>query len=107
MSAARFIEICAREHSAILAGQLDALDRLANEKQLALAAITGAGADDLNAARQAAADSARLLGAAQTGIARARARLAALSRPPSLRTYDAAGTAREISAPPGTLARRA
>ncbi len=80
------------QRTALLAGDLKRLDKMAKELPQAFARLERDGGNQpaLEQIRAAAARNARLLTAAQAGVAAARGHLSA-SRAPGLTTYDAQG----------------
>ncbi|MBL4628208.1 MAG: recombinase family protein [Roseicyclus sp.] len=96
------------QHKALLGGDLDRLGRMAPELERGFERLRRDGAthEDLSRIKDAAARNARLLTAAQAGVAQARSHLQS-SRSPELTTYDAQGRSHAgIPATSHTLARR-
>ncbi|WP_461428688.1 hypothetical protein [Gymnodinialimonas sp.] len=96
------------QHRALLSGDLDVLGRMAPELERAFERLRrerGA-KDDVARIKAAAERNARLLMAAQAGVASARARLTS-SRSPELTTYGANGKSQtDAAAVSRTFARR-
>lgn len=95
------------QRTALLAGDLAALDGMAQSLGMAMQSLHGAQlpADGLARLRAAAARNAQLLSAARGGVAEARAHLASQSET-ALTTYDAAGRQRARGPGARTLVRR-
>lgn len=108
-SAARCVsEIMDTQQKALLGGDLDVLGRMAPELERAFERLRrdGGTTAELASIKDTAARNARLLTAAQAGVAAARAHLQS-SRSTELTTYDAYGRARVgVPAASRTLARR-
>lgn len=96
------------QHKALLAGDLDVLGRMAPELERAFARLRRdrGTKKDVSHIKSAAERNARLLMAAQAGVASARARLTS-SRSTELTTYGADGQSQAIAATANrTFARR-
>lgn len=105
---AQVSEVLALQYKALLAGDLTRLGTLAPLLEQAFTRLRRdkASADEIAPLMIAAARNARLVQAAQSGVAQARAHLSA-ERAPELTTYDARGQSRAGVAPSTrTLSRR-
>jgi len=92
--------LLAREHEALLTGQLAALDRFAQDKDRLAGQLASAGAPrhQLDRLRRMADRNQTLLAAAARGLEAARARIDAIrSGPGPIRTYECNGAASEIA----------
>lgn len=105
---AQVAEVLEQQHTALLAGDLTTLGAMAPQLEQAFERLRRERADAAEVAplMMAAARNARLLQAAQSGVAQARAHLQA-ARSPNLTTYDAKGRSQAgIPQPSRTLSRR-
>lgn len=96
------------QHVALLSGDVEALGRMTPELERAFTRLRRDGGPKAEVVRikESAARNARLVAAAQAGVAQARAHLQA-SRSTELTTYDAYGRSHQgVTAPSRTLARR-
>lgn len=107
-AAKQILGMLAAQHEALLGGDLDVLGRMAPELEHVFARLRRerGSKEELVQIKTAAARNARLLMAAQAGVASARARLSA-SRSTQLTTYGANGKSQtDTSAASRTIARR-
>ena len=100
-------DLLARQHRALLAGDLTSLEGMdtALERAFGRLGRDGADRDALRRLRTSAARNADLIRAAQAGVAQARASLRAARSVP-LSTYDASGRARPTAPAPSRLLAR-
>lgn len=92
-------DLLEEQHKALLAGDLDRLGKMAGALQTAFTRLEKDGGEATALARikEAAARNARLLTAAQAGVAAARGHLSS-ARTPGLTTYNAQGQSQATAA---------
>jgi flagellar biosynthesis/type III secretory pathway chaperone len=103
-------DMLAEERRKLVAGEIEALGRLAEAKEALLARLARAepGKAALARLRRASRRNGELMVAASSGIRAALNRLASLTAgPPPLMSYDHAGRPRAIGEPAGSVSRRA
>ncbi len=105
--AGALLDLLEKECAAIRAARFDVVERLGSEKARLADSLPGERASETELAplRAAAARNARLLRAMADGVARARNRLAAMTRPPALTVYDPGGRLVQTGGPRSTISR--